>query len=395
MLATYPIKNPQHGGQKRVAAFHDAYKQLFNVRFCAIFNSLNYQYFSNHDIKIPRKYDRLMSGNPLTSDVVTGDLVYTDTKLRNKIIKTIRNFKPDIIEFEQPFLFAGIEKILDEINYKGKIVFNSQNIEYIMKEEMLISEGFSMDEVSKYHNLILGIEKRMINKADLTFVVSEEDAAVLKKIGGEDRKIVIAQNAMNRPSRTNNDNYWDHYFEIKKVDKIALFIGSAHPPNWIGFETMIGCAIGFLDRNESIVLAGSIGDYFSNNYHKNNIASVALWKRVINVGRMSEVKLQQLIKRANCILLPITEGGGSNLKTAEALLSQKPIVGTSYAFRSFEKFSKFPNVYVADDPANFKKYIKHALNAPIEEYSEEQINELDEVTWDSCLDSAIKEISKL
>ncbi len=395
MFATYPIKNPQHGGQKRVDAFYQAYKKSFNVRFCAIFNPLNYKYYSKYDIKIPRKYDRIIANNPLTSDVVMGDLVYSDIKLRKQVMKQIKSFMPDIIEFEQPFLYAGIEKILIEINYKGKIVFNSQNVEYTMKEEMLLSEGFSSDKAKKYHDLILEVEKRLVKAADLIFAVSREDAVIIKNIGGEDKKIIIAQNAMNKPVDINKGEYWNRYFKSKNINKVALFIGSAHPPNWIGFETMIGCAVGFLKRNESIVLAGSIGDYFRDNYHKNDIASVALWKRVINAGRMSEERLQQLIIRADCILLPITEGGGSNLKTAEALLSKKPIVGTSYAFRAFEKFSNYPNVYISDNPKQFRNYVKYALNTPAKKYTIDQKNKLNEVTWDSCLEEALGEIGKL
>jgi hypothetical protein len=55
--------------------------------------------------------------------------------------------------------------------------------------------------------------------------------------------------------------------------------------------------------------------------------------------------------------------GGSNLKTAEALISGLPVVGTSQAFRGFADFADLPHIAVADTPEAFAAGIRHALDS--------------------------------
>jgi hypothetical protein len=63
-------------------------------------------------------------------------------------------------------------------------------------------------------------------------------------------------------------------------------------------------------------------------------------------------------------LLPITQGEGSNLKTAEALLSGKPIVATSHSFRGYEEFQYLPHITIADDPREVKAAIWRNMRRP-------------------------------
>jgi hypothetical protein len=60
-------------------------------------------------------------------------------------------------------------------------------------------------------------------------------------------------------------------------------------------------------------------------------------------------------------LLPITDGEGSNLKTAEALEAGIPIVATSKAFRGFEAAMKLEHVTIADNPKDFRLAVRRAL----------------------------------
>jgi hypothetical protein len=55
------------------------------------------------------------------------------------------------------------------------------------------------------------------------------------------------------------------------------------------------------------------------------------------------------------ILLPIPYGGGSNLKTAEAICSGRPIVGTIKSFRGFDNFTNSRNTVITDEIDDFKE----------------------------------------
>ncbi len=398
IFATYTITEPQHGGQKRVRAMYEAYNNdpELESKFCAIYFPLHYKDKWSEDIAIPRQHSSLMANNPLTGDVITGRLVRDDKSLRKKVIKKITDYNPDIIEIVQPFLYIGLKSILEEINFQGKIIFSSQNIEYPMKKEMLENESFNPEMIEQFVNEIETVEKELAKDADLVIGVSEEDNESLIKLGADERKVILARNGIDKQKADSEMlKYWYEYFNKIGVKKIALFVGSAHPPNWTGFQKMIGSKIGFLNRDERIVLAGSIGEYFEKHYIHGAMEEVLFWKRIASVGRLPEKKLTGLIEHANCLLLPIVEGGGSNLKTAEALLSQKTVVGTSHAFRSFESFLSYPTVHISDSPIEFRRNIATSLRSGTVRLTEKQKKGLDLVTWDYCLRAAIERIKKL
>lgn len=397
MFATYTIANPQHGGQKRVRAIYDAYKKNENTEpfFTAIYFPLHYKESWQDDIAISKQYTRKLAENPLTGDVILGEIAKSDDRLKNKIINRIKSVNPDIIEFEHPFLYIGFKEILKDINFTGRIIYSSHNIEYLMKQEMLENENFDSEKTKEIVSKIEKVEESIIKDSDLIFAVSESD---VKKINSFKPKcdVVLAQNGISKEVAKKEDiDYWDKLFKKQGVDRIAVFIGSAHPPNWTGYQKMVGAKVGFLRSNERIVMAGSIGEYFSNLYNDNTAESTIFWKRVYSTGRLSEDRLTGLINRADSIILPIVEGGGSNLKTAEALLSGKPVIGTTHAFRAFEKFTSFPNVEVAKNPEEFRKKISAVLRKDPIQLSTEQRNSLQGVTWDNVLSSALRKVEEL
>jgi hypothetical protein len=79
------------------------------------------------------------------------------------------------------------------------------------------------------------------------------------------------------------------------------------------------------------------------------------------VADPEEQDLDYLVNHASVILLPITRGGGSNIKTAEALLSDRPVIGTSTAFRGFEAYKNAPGVIVEDDAGQFRFRVQQVL----------------------------------
>lgn len=397
ILSTYPIKDPLHGGQKRVAALLDSYKTAgFDVSIRSIFFPLHYKESFKEDIKIPKKHLLRMSQNPLTGDLITGEIIRDDSKLRRRVKKEIDKLNPDIIEIEHPFLYIGLEDLIATLEKKPKLIFSSHNTEFKMKEEMLRKEGYPDEQVKSIVERIYSVEKRLANNADMIISVSESDKYDLITMGVEKNKILVARNGMQIPKPRKADlDYWENFFKEKSVNRIAVFIGSAHPPNWNGFLELIGNRVGFLNTNERIVLAGGISEYFENYYSPANPESVIFWKRVIAVGKLTEERLSGLIATSNCILLPITEGGGSNLKTAEALLSGKQIVCTSYALRSFEEFSKNPRLRIANDQESFLKEISSALSEQSNKTNQVDTKKLSALTWKEILRHVTKEVSKL
>lgn len=82
------------------------------------------------------------------------------------------------------------------------------------------------------------------------------------------------------------------------------------------------------------------------------------------VGNREKIELQSMVRASHLVLLPITTGEGSNLKTAEALESGRPIVGTLKAFRGFEDALSLPHVYIANSSDEFRRSVRDILNKP-------------------------------
>jgi hypothetical protein len=94
-------------------------------------------------------------------------------------------------------------------------------------------------------------------------------------------------------------------------------------------------------------------------------------------------------------MLPITTGGGSNLKAAEAILSGRKIVATQYAFRGYEEYLELPNIYLADAEPEFKKSLLQAINSKYIERTPEQVELAEHVKWEYCLQPISKVVKKL
>lgn len=394
VIATYTIKNAEHGGQRRVSAIVDGYNKIFDdVRFVSVFAPDYYKHKGTYDIPVKGKTRQQTLDSPYTSDIVCGQAIYEDQRVKRKFTDLLKSYKPDIIQIEQVFPYLGIKPLLQELGMNPKIILSSHNIEYSHKMDILNGTEFE-HEAAKAGRIIEECERDMAKNADLVVAVSQSDADTLKQMGA--KQVVVAPNGIAKnPLTINGQKYWQEFKETNKVSKIAAFIGSAHPPNWIGFLNVIGDRVGFLPPDSKLVMAGSIGDYFKETFSDYKPEHVTFWQRVVSAGRIDDERLTGLINVADVILLPISEGGGSNLKTAEAVLSGKKVVATKYAFRSFEEYIKLPNIYVADTPTDFRKAIIKAFNTELLPRAKAEVDLAEKVQWQYCLEPMMEGVRNL
>lgn len=394
IVATYPIKNPQHGGQKRVDAIVRRYKsEGFDARFVAVFSDLFYDDYSKSDIVVKGLTRERIMSSPFTGDVECGRAIFKDAYVKRRMTELLTSFKPEIIQIEQVFPYIGLKPLLKELQYKPTIISSSHNIEYKMKQEML--EGLEADEsfIDNTVKVIRDTETQVTQDAKVVAAVSQTDIKELIDLGAE--SVVLAPNGIDEIKFDKEEvDLWRKKFGQMDVDKIALFVGSAHPPNWFGFEQMVGKGLGFIPRNERIVFAGSISEYIKNELDKQKLdpGAVTFWQRAYAAGRLSQDRLSGLINFADTLLLPITEGGGSNLKTAEAVISGKKVVATEYAFRGFEELKKLPNIYIANDPESFREKISEVMSINLIALKGEESGLAKTVLWQNCLNKMFQRI---
>ena len=166
--------------------------------------------------------------------------------------------------------------------------------------------------------------------------------------------------------------------------RFALFVGSAYPPNGDGFWDMFGPSLAFLAPDHCILGVGGVCSVVLDH------PAYRRWEG-INAGRFlpsgfqTEEALGALIVLSTCIVLPITKGGGSNIKTAEAIHAGKPVIGTSKSFRGYERVLGLPQVYRIDEPAEFRRVVKAALDRRLPPAGPDDSALRDSVLWRETL----------
>jgi hypothetical protein len=385
VLAPYPIKNPQHGGQKRIKALVDYYRTLFTeVKFVAIFDKAGYQDYDHDDIAVgtPELLERLKQ--PESNELTLGEAVDSDIHIRSPLAKILREYNPDVLHVEQVYLYLGLAPLLQELDLHPRLIFGSQNIESRMKKEIFKGLNIPTKTAMEVIERIEKLERQFSQEADLVIAVSEEDAKVHTAMGA--RRYVVAPNGIEKTESTKQGQApWVTFKRKHDIATAITFIGSGHPPNWIGFLKTVGDDLSFLPQKANILIAGGVASYFEKTYKYETKAFPKFWKGALPVGRLSEDALAGLIHETDILLLPITSGGGSNLKTAEAILSGKKVVATTYAFRAFEQYLSLPNIYIANTKRAFQKALVRAVTTPYKKRTDAEQALAEKVQWRYCL----------
>ncbi len=385
-LSTYPVIKPNHGGQFRVDAIR---QQLLSLGYIVTNLSLSeagHSDYSIEDLIIPQEAIDTVVSTPFCGDLATSILC-----VRGKYLEFLTNnlnrLMPDIIFLEQPWLWPAVKLWLlnAEIKKRTLIVYSSHNVEYLTKKSILESHGiFKSDVISQIRHL----EIDLCASANLVISVSRDDEHEFQLLGAQ--RTIILPNGVRRKKPSINSDASQFFLRRALLGrKFALFVGSSYPPNAQGFWHMTNHSLSFLRHDEFIVVAGGVSDILLP-YGKidSGVRFHANQEKLILLGKVSDDVLDALLNAASAVLLPITSGGGSNLKTAEAILSCKPIVATSMAFRGYDLnfIDKLGDISICNDSDKFRSSISDVFSSgSIFKNNEIKSQIRDMVLWDFTL----------
>ena len=379
MFCTYPIANPRHGGQLRVRNIVDSYRAAgHDVEVVGVLGSESYE--AEVGFSAFPGVSRLATVIPnpfLMEDYAIGRLFADDARAYERLSISIRA-KPDVVQIEHPWLFAFARHYVETNAPTARIVYSSHNVEWRLKQEIL-SSYFDAGIARQNADLIKDVELAAISGADAVVCVSESDAEWVNS--QVDKPVVVAPNGVKAWQPTEGGR--KAAATITQGYRYALYCASAHPPNMTGFFEIFGEGFGCLKPDEKLVVAGGAGPSIAEDVRVHHSAKLA--EKVVVAGMVSQPCLEGLLDGANCIVLPLTQGGGTNLKTAEALWAGKHIVATSVAMRGFERFIGASGVHLADDPAAFKRALRVVMASAPLTLSEQEIDARRSVLWESCL----------
>jgi glycosyltransferase involved in cell wall biosynthesis len=362
LFTTYPIARPRSGGQIRAAAIVRAYVAGgFRVVPIAVTEAGAFPRVEHgpDDLEFPLDDARAFAGGaplPQSNDLQAGRFLEADEKLFKRLLKKLPE-RVEAFHLEQPWLLPAVTKLKTLPRFeRSRIVYGSQNIEAPLRAAICQQAGVDGSAVVA---AVRAVEFEACRVAELTLAVSESDETALRSMGA--RKVVRAANGIHVSKA--DPKVVARWQEQLRHRRVALFVGSAHPPNAAGFVRAFGDALGFLPPDCCIVAAGRVGVRLREHYEATRYQSLNL-SRLVITGEVAEDDLSALKSLAEVYLLPIFEGGGSNIKTSEAILSGRPIIATPTSLRGFEHYTSLPGLTIADSRQAFVDALRSVFTNP-------------------------------
>lgn len=346
-VTTYSLDNPRHGGQIRCSEIRKKLEKMGNKVDSLCIIQSHEKSKKNPHIKATEQTWRVSQHlREILTDV---DLHFTfqTEKWQAEIQKQVDINRFDLVIIEQPWMYKPITMAFRLARRTPSFVYSSQNVEAPLKAAILGYLGkFTTEEIEQVKSVVEKIENDAALSSQLTVAVSPNDSEYFDQLGA---KNVIASNGTNFQNEQNFDFH-------STSEKYFLFVGSGHPPNFEGFNKFLGDSLAYLPPDFKIYCVGSVC-HLIREWAEAGGAAGTFSSRSRLIGEVTEEQLAALINSAQAILLPINTGGGSNLKTAEALASGKTVISTPVAMRGFENWIGQPGVYVDGTPAEFRKQV--------------------------------------
>ena len=387
-LGTFPAVKPIHGGQRRVAAFRSFYQTIgIEYVYTCIYDSDAYapEQVGPHDI--PLIVSEFAEGPvPLIGDILAGRQGASHETSFRHFLKTIEHLKPDALQLEHPFMWP-LAKRLREPSGAGilPLIYSSHNVEAPLKDAILSSGGVGFDVRRRICDGIEQMEAEICREASLIVCVTVAEKSYYLRYCSPD-KITVVPNGVDRPPAVLEESAQCR--EVFQGRPFVFMVGSAYPPNIEGAcRYVLRDGAFMVPPVKSIAVCGGVC---------NGILGHPLYQRFLTANSLrvqffpeiDDAELWGLKTACHVVALPIDTGGGSNLKTAEALALGKWIVATPVAMRGYENFVGAEGLIIASDTRSFRQEIAQALRFPPLFLSEASRLAREAVYWDHCFEAS-------
>ena len=378
-LATFPIAKPVHGGQRRIDAIRKFYGSI-GIRYehACIYDTSAYgpDVVGAHDIPLQLSQPQDV---PFVIDVVSGRQAAEDPVALKHFLDVLEKISPDAIQLEHPFMWPLASRILSGAG-KLPLIYSSHNVEAPLKRSILLGAGVAADTSARIHDEIEKIELEACSHAELIICVSKSDRDYYAQRVSES-KIVVVPNGVDRPpARIPEDAEVCRAFK----GRFLLTVGSAYPPNIQGAcELVLRDGAFHSPPVKTLAVCGGLAEEMFRHpeYQRFAAANAA---RVQFFPSIEDDELWALKAAAAGFVVAVGSGGGTSLKTAEALALGKWVVANSVALRGFENFAAAEGVIRADNRREFRRAMAKVLRSDPIEISAQSRRARDALFWDRC-----------
>jgi hypothetical protein len=375
-LTYYPIEQPITGGQRRVAKLRSLLLALGHDVTTRAIAPLRPD-VGQDDIVLTGPLNDWVFRVPYDFEMRIAHAIQADKFLLKSVKRMLRTTPLDIIWLEHPFLWPLIKDY-----WTGPVCYSSHNVEWIAKRDCLkqmgIFDPYCVSELKR-------IEDELSWRSSFVVCCSDSDQAALSDLNSH---IIVVPNGADKPTFADLGRGGSRLEEAGVFQNPTFtYVSSAHLPNLFGLVDLVIEPLGRHPPSNSIIvlLVGGICTLYQDWLTKNGPLAAF---QVVCLPDATEDEKNLALLRCHAILLPITNGGGTNLKTAEALLSDRPIVATSMAFRGYENWLSAPGVFIADDSARFCQHVMSIADMESNRGWVRAPSDVEALSWDSILATA-------
>lgn len=376
-MTTYDVERPDHGGKLRSHHIRRSLRSKYEVETLS-FEWCDFEDCSSLRVLLDQSRCVALGVDGLTLDL--GICAYLDDfpQAFASVAESVRRFAPDVLLVEQPFLWPVAKKLISQgvVSSSVKVIYSSHNIEVGMKRK-IYGDAFSEEIAQRYTAYVDTIEKEVINACMGALAVSPADAEYIRELVPS-TPVKVFLNGHTPPSLTKADSIWKNRFSSRQINWV--FVGSWHPPNINGLRQLVEAVpMGTSSESFALWVLGSAG----NGLQATLGADTERYPWLHLLGPVEAEDIDAAILQSSGVVLPIWEGGGSNLKTAQALLSKKCILGSEFSFRGFEHYMHEEGVFLSEGAVGLARLLLETV--PASEYVRSSL--VQRLEWDSVLES--------
>lgn len=335
IAATFGIDDPRHGGQLRARNLYGALARTADVHLVALASRSTpgtrvlaeglTQTVVHRSIHQASRDDAV--GDRIGFDV-TDILSGLNSELTPDLDDALSaaGADADVVLLAEPYLLPTIERL----GIGAPRVYDAYNVEFALKRDALPDTPLGRSLLER----VEAIEGRAVTDSKVVIACSAADADLLAAHHGRDRAgVVVIPNGTDVPERvptaeerSASRHRWLEHLQrdggSRRIEHLAVFFGSWHPPNLDAAELIVETAP-HLPHVQFLSL-GSHGDAFES---RRLPANVSFGGIVTNTVR------RRLLDTASVALNPMRLGSGTNLKLVEYLAAGVPTVTTAFGAR--------------------------------------------------------------
>ncbi|NOQ26574.1 MAG: glycosyltransferase, partial [Bacteroidales bacterium] len=276
---------------------------------------------------------------------------FISKKFKNKLENILNEKSFDFVQIEGLYVLQYINTIRK--NFKGKILYRSHNIEFLIWKRNYEKTSSILKKVyfKSLFNRLQKLEKKLINTYDYLIPISQTDANIYKELGnnkpvltspfGIDFKKVKEQSVDNNISLVQNINYIGALDWIPNQEGLLWFIDNCFPKIIKSFPHI---TLNIAGRNAPRWLQKKLE-------HKN----------IIFLGEVKNA--YEFIQTPGSMIVPLFSGSGMRVKIIEGMALKKTIVATNIATEGIHCIHN-ENIILANNVNDFANSIITLLIKP-------------------------------